>query len=135
MDTRLLKTARDSDVPVCLHCLQPHSPLDHFCPHCGTTVGQLTPNIPYLSIPFEVDFLGKTWRRVWAPNSSVMMCALCLLIVIACAPILLVGLVFMALRGKLTRKHGLDALVDAERRLAAAAPARLPPAKQDGGRA
>lgn len=31
-----------SEVPVCLCCFTPFKPLQHFCRHCGETVGQLT---------------------------------------------------------------------------------------------
>ena len=137
MDTRLLKMARDSDVPVCLHCMRPHSPLEHFCPHCGNTVGQLTPNIPFVSIPFEVEFLSSTWRRIWASDTGAALRVVCVLIVVMLAPLLLVGLPFVLLTAARQPKRGFDVLVKAEDEFnkgAMDAPAGTPPAPHPSAR-
>ena len=39
--------AKDEAVPLCHHCLAPHSDAADFCPECGTPVGQYTNWLPY----------------------------------------------------------------------------------------
>ena len=53
------------DQPVCLRCLQPISPLTHYCGNCGEAVGQLTPCIPFVYIPYYASFFGTMWKRIW----------------------------------------------------------------------
>ena len=52
-------------VPVCLKCLTPHSALKHYCENCGETVGQLTPYVPYLNIPYNYSIFGRMWKRAF----------------------------------------------------------------------
>ena len=59
-----------AEVPVCLRCFTPFDPLQHFCRHCGNTVGQLTPYIPYLNIPFQVSLFSIMWDRVWLDKQT-----------------------------------------------------------------
>ena len=58
----------DVEVPLCLQCVHPVSPLDHYCPHCGQSVGQLTPYLPYEGIWFNAGMWGKLWDRLWYKN-------------------------------------------------------------------
>ncbi len=39
--------ARDDAVPLCHHCLTPHSEAVDFCPDCGAAVGKYTNWLPY----------------------------------------------------------------------------------------
>ena len=39
--------AKDDAIPLCHHCLAPHSDAADFCPECGTPVGQYTNWLPY----------------------------------------------------------------------------------------
>lgn len=81
------------EVPLCLQCLRPVSPLNHYCPHCGQSVGQLTPYLPYEGIWFNAGMWGKLWDRLWYKNvdSAAWKCFSFVLIVIA-APVLLLAL-------------------------------------------
>jgi hypothetical protein len=39
--------AKEEAVPLCHHCLTPHSDATNFCPACGAAVGQYTNWLPY----------------------------------------------------------------------------------------
>lgn len=55
----------DQEVPVCLKCFTPYQPLQHYCQKCGDTVGQLSPYIPFINIPFNMSIFATMWRRIW----------------------------------------------------------------------
>ncbi len=74
-----LSTDEDSDqeahedpepTPVCLGCLTPYDPLQHYCDCCGTVVGQFTPYIPYLNIAFNYSLFDRMWTRLWYPQGE-----------------------------------------------------------------
>lgn len=52
------------EVPVCIGCLTPISPLAHVCDQCGHSAGQFTPNLPLESIRYQAEFFGELWRRL-----------------------------------------------------------------------
>jgi hypothetical protein len=54
--------------PLCPGCLTPVDPLQHYCHRCGTAVGQLTPYIPFVNIPFTVCLFDRLWTRLWFPR-------------------------------------------------------------------
>ena len=81
------------EVPLCLHCLEPVSPLDHVCPHCGGAVGQLTPYLPFESIRWEAGIWGRMWRQVWEKKTPLVGRVLLLVVIIWFVPVLLVGLI------------------------------------------
>ncbi len=58
--------------PLCLQCLTPFEPLQHYCSSCGGTVGEFTRYIPFVNIPFYAEFLGKIWQKFWRSNAGVM---------------------------------------------------------------
>ena len=118
----------DEDVPVCTQCLRPHSPLLHICPHCGNTVGQFTPNIPFVSIPFEVSFFAGAWRAMWADDTRPFKRVCCVLAILMFAPILLVGLPFILFQHARRKPRGFDVLVEAERKIGAGETPAPPPA-------
>lgn len=79
--------------PVCLHCLMPFDPFDHYCRHCGEAVGRLTPYIPYVNIRFNYGIFGRLWKAVWGRRSgaSLPARAFYLLLIILCAPVMFLG--------------------------------------------
>ena len=86
----------DAGTPVCLRCLTPYEPLQHYCDKCGTAVGQFTPYIPFVSIPFSVSLFERLWQRIWDSDSvhiskKVFYWAL----IVWWAPIMLLGIPFM----------------------------------------
>lgn len=82
-------------VPVCLNCLTPHSPLQHYCRKCGQTVGQLTPYMPFLNIPFNFAIFDTMWKRIWGrEEAAVGWRIFYVLLIFLCVPIMLLGLPF-----------------------------------------
>jgi len=88
-----IATSNHGGTPLCLQCLRPVSRLDHFCPHCGQSVGQLAPYLPFESIWFEAGMWGKLWNRLWykRTDSAANKCLFFLMILLG-APILLLAL-------------------------------------------
>jgi len=84
----------EKEVPVCLRCLRPADPSAHYCPHCGEATGQLTPYIPFVSIPWETRIWGQMWRQVWSHDVSIGGRLLRLFMIVWGAPVLLIGLIF-----------------------------------------
>jgi len=58
----------DDAVPLCWGCLTPVDPRQHYCHRCGTAVGQLTPNLAFVNIPFGVSLVDRLWTRLWFPR-------------------------------------------------------------------
>src|SRR5262245_56313242 len=54
-------------IPVCNRCLTPVDPLQHYCHVCFNAVGQLTPYIPFVNIPYNYSFYDILWVRLWFP--------------------------------------------------------------------
>ncbi len=98
----------DQELPVCLKCLTPHLPLQHYCRNCGETVGRFSSYIPFISIPFSCSIFAIMWKGIWFERdvpfgrkvSYVFM-------IFLFAPIMVVGLPFVVLR-KLRRKTTVD---------------------------
>ena len=88
-----IENGDQDEAPLCLQCLQPVSPLDHYCPHCGQSVGQLTAYLPYEGIWFNAGLWAKLWNRLWyrRVDSLPRKCFFLMLIVLT-APILLLAL-------------------------------------------
>ncbi|NLH42733.1 MAG: hypothetical protein GX448_12920 [Planctomycetes bacterium] len=92
--------------PLCLRCLKPVDPAAHYCPNCGNATGQLTPYMPFESIPWYTGIWGQMWRQLGSPRVSVLGWFLRLLMIVLNAPVLLIGLFFRrrdAGSGKLRR--------------------------------
>ena len=81
--------------PLCVQCLTPVEPLQHYCSTCGGTVGIYTRCIPFVNIPFQVEFYGNIWKKFWRDDISVLYRIGLLPIVIVCwGPLFLVGMPF-----------------------------------------
>lgn len=92
-------------VPLCLRCLAPHSPHEYYCKHCGAAVGQFTPYIPFVDIPFYANFYGRLWKRVWHERGvPVLSRAFSLWLIGLLAPVMLVGLPFVILERRRRRR-------------------------------
>ncbi len=83
-------------VPICLRCLTPYEPLQHYCDKCGEAVGTLTPYIPFVNIRFNYSIFGTMWRRMWhvegVPIAWKILYAFLILLMV---PIMLIGLPFV----------------------------------------
>ena len=92
---------RDDDEgrPVCPYCLTPHDPLQHFCETCGRTVGQLTPYIPFVNIPYNLSIFGPMWDAIWhRKDTSILVRVFHLILIVVLVPVMLVGLLPMLWR-------------------------------------
>ncbi len=88
--------ADDEARPVCLRCFTPYKPLQHYCETCGETVGQMTPYIPFVNIPFNVSIFSTMWKRTWSdPDTPLRWRAIFVGMFILFAPLLLLGLPFV----------------------------------------
>jgi hypothetical protein len=88
----------DDAVPVCPTCLEPCSPLDYYCPHCGSneTLNPLASYMPFVDIRFRVGMIGKLWRKTWHRRTPLLerVCYIGLFLLFV-PLILLVGLPFV----------------------------------------
>lgn len=64
----------DDAVPVCPACLEPCSPLNYYCPHCGSneTLNPLASYMPFVDLRFRVGMIGKLWQKTWAPETALL---------------------------------------------------------------
>ena len=67
------ETMNEESQPLCFQCLSPIKPLQHYCSNCGGTVGNYTRYIPFVNIPFQVEFSVKVWRKFWRSDDSVIL--------------------------------------------------------------
>lgn len=56
------------DVPLCTRCLRPVHAGRYYCPHCGQATGEYTTYLPFVDIPFQVDFMAAWWKRATGPG-------------------------------------------------------------------
>lgn len=92
----------DNAVPLCLRCLAAVDPLDKACANCGGAVGQLTPYLPFESIPWAAGGWGNMWHQMLERKASIAGRVFRFLVIVNWAPILLVGvfpLLWRKLRG------------------------------------
>ena len=88
-----------AEMPLCLHCLAPVHPLEHYCPRCGEAVGSFTSYIPFVNIRFEVSFFERLWDRLWhEPRAPIWSRVVSVAVIALLAPIMLVGLPFVLYR-------------------------------------
>jgi hypothetical protein len=92
------------EVLLCPRCLTPFHPLEHYCRKCGEAVGQYTPYIPFVNIPFNMSIYGAMWKRLWSRRSSLCAKAFYVFLILAFAPIMFVGLPFV-IAEKLRKKR------------------------------
>jgi hypothetical protein len=81
--------------PVCPQCLTPFEPLQHYCSHCGGTVGNYTRYIPFVNIPFEIEFSINVWKKFWSSDTDIIY-KFCLfpIVISTWGPVFLIGMPF-----------------------------------------
>lgn len=84
---------QEKGVPLCLRCARPVDPLSHYCPHCGETIGQFTPYIPFVNLRMQINFWVQSWRQIWSGKVSFGGCCFRLLTIVLNMPILLIALI------------------------------------------
>jgi hypothetical protein len=90
-DNANIADGSEVDEPLCATCLRPVSPLDHYCPHCGQSVGQLTAYLPCECIWFEAGLWARLWNRLWyKKGDGIARKCLFFVMVAVFAPILLI---------------------------------------------
>jgi hypothetical protein len=57
----------DDARPLCLKCLKPCHPLQHYCDSCdcNDAINPLTPYMPFLNIRFNYGIFITMWRKIW----------------------------------------------------------------------
>jgi len=57
----------DDARPLCLKCLKPCHPLQHYCDSCdcNDAINPLTPYMPFLNIRFNYGIFITIWRKIW----------------------------------------------------------------------
>jgi hypothetical protein len=94
-DNKTEETQGEESQPLCFQCLTPVEPLQHYCSNCGGTVGNYTRYLPFVNIPFQVEFSAKVWMKFWRSDDSLLLRILIFPIVIFMwGPIFLIGLPF-----------------------------------------
>lgn len=70
--THVETTVAKDAVPLCPSCLEPCSPLDNYCPNCGSNeaVNPLASYMPFVRIRYEAGVFGKMWRDCWDASIS-----------------------------------------------------------------
>jgi len=87
--------SHDESLPLCPQCLTPFAPLQHYCSNCGGMVGNYTRYLPFVNIPFQVEFSANVWKKFWRSDASVgTKIALFPLVIIIWGPLFIVGLPF-----------------------------------------
>lgn len=89
-------------IPVCLKCLTPSTPFDHYCSRCGFAVGRFTRYIPFVNIPWEVDFWARVASIVRSRNRAFVMRGFGFVLILFGAPSILLGIV-LGTRPDITR--------------------------------
>ena len=56
----------DDARPICVKCLEPCHPLQHYCANCDSNevINPLASYMPFVRIRFNIGMLGKLWRRI-----------------------------------------------------------------------
>jgi hypothetical protein len=54
----------EEEVPLCTGCGRPYRSALYYCDPCGAAVGNLTPYVPYVNIPFNYKPLADLTARV-----------------------------------------------------------------------
>lgn len=85
--------------PLCTLCGRPYLLGQYYCQHCGEAVGNLTPYVPYVNIPFNYRPFAEIWRRLTRPEGRsffvLVLYLLFLLLVVPQMVILALGYLFV----------------------------------------
>ena len=98
-------------IPLCTLCARPYLLGQYYCEYCGEAVGNLTPYIPYVNIPFNYRPFREIWRRLTHPEGrSFLVLVLYLLFLVLVVPhVVIIALVYLfvvSLRGLWRRRSG-----------------------------
>jgi len=97
-------------IPCCTNCGRPYVKGQYYCQHCGTAVGNITPYVPYVNIPFNwgpfTDFWGILKGR---KDASPGMYVLCLVVGLVLLPTLIIALPFLLIELFRNRKRRQEA--------------------------
>ena len=79
--------------PVCSKCFKPCHPLQNYCDSCDSNqvINPLASYMPLERIPFVCGFFGDMWRLfLYGKEASILKRILCIFLVIAFSPILII---------------------------------------------
>ena len=75
-------------VPLFPNCLEPCDPLDNYCQNCESNeaINPLASYMPFTDLRFRVGMIGKLWRKLWSPETSIMLRVLYVLVLLLFFP-------------------------------------------------
>ena len=92
--------------PLCTLCGRPYLLGQYYCEHCGEAVGNITPYVPYVNIPFNYRPFGEIWRRLTHPEGrSFSVLVLYLLFLLVVVPLMVI-VALASFRGLWGKKPG-----------------------------
>jgi hypothetical protein len=80
----------DAATPVCLNCLTPVAPHQHYCPVCNNVTGEFTRYLPFVNIPFNYSIFQTLWRKLRSPDTTNGTWLLAFIVILLLAPIMLI---------------------------------------------
>ena len=94
------------DVPCCTGCGRPYRPGQYYCEHCGAGVGQRTPYVVYVNIPFNYGPFVRVWRGLKGSEPAGLGRKILYLILLTLVSqvLLLIGLPFLVAGWRKKRK-------------------------------
>jgi len=58
-----------SEGPACTKCLAPVADdSQHYCPECGSAIGEFTPYVPFVNIRFNCSLFATLWHKLKDPE-------------------------------------------------------------------
>ena len=75
----------DDARPVCVKCLEPCHPLQHYCVNCDSNevINPLASYMPFVRIRFNIGMVAKTWRKMlYDKEASILFRLVCLLVIV-----------------------------------------------------
>jgi hypothetical protein len=75
-------------VPLCPNCLEPCDPLDNYCQNCDSNeaINPLASYMPFTDLRFRVGMIGKLWRKLWSPETAIILRVLYIFILLLFFP-------------------------------------------------
>ncbi|HUU43168.1 MAG TPA: hypothetical protein VMX57_05280 [Planctomycetota bacterium] len=97
------------EIPCCTGCGRPYVKGQYYCQHCGTAVGNLTPYVPYVNIPFNYGPFTDLWKTLRGEaGAGIPRRILAAFVIILMSPIMIIGLPIVFIEWLRNRKKPDD---------------------------